>query len=163
MEKIQFKKRGGMHELNFLDSVENVISNYTVPGVIYHAFKDDKVKSKNPILKPFEWVANELDPVKIDSSGISLKTPQIVKDSEVAIKLIEQDIKWLGSELVIGGNYVVNGVETVGRDIYQGGRTIYKIGSSTVTFVENYYQFILFGIGTYLTARYVNELKQAVS
>ena len=44
MERNQFKKRGGMHELNFLDSVENVISNYTVPGVIYHAFKDDGVK-----------------------------------------------------------------------------------------------------------------------
>ena len=162
MEKIQFKKRG-MHELNFLDSVENVISNYTVPGVIYHAFKDDKVKSKNPILKPFEWVANELDPVKIDKSGISFKTPAVVKDTEAAIKLIEKDIKWLGNEMVIGGNYVVNGIETVGRDIYQGGRTIYKIGSSTVTFVENYYPFILFGIGSYLGARYVNELKQVVS
>ena len=163
MEANQFKKRGGMHELNFLDSVENVISNYTVPGVIYHAFKDDGVKSKNPILKPFEWVTNELDPVKIDSSGISLKTPQIVKDSEAALKLIEQDIKWLGSELVIGGNWVVDGVETVGRDIYQGGRTIYRIGSKSIDFVENYYPFILFGIGTYLGARYVNELKQTLS
>ena len=163
MERNQFKKRGGMHELNFLDSVENVISNYTVPGVIYHAFKDDGVKSKNPILKPFEWVANELDPVKIDSSGISLKTPAVVKDTEAAIKLIEQDIKWLGNEAIIGGTWVVDGVETVGRDIYSGARTIYKIGSSTVIFVENYYPFILFGIGTYLGARYVNELKQAVS
>ena len=163
MERNQFKKRGGMHELNFLDSVENVISNYTVPGVIYHAFKDDGVKSKNPTLKPFEFVVNELDPVKINSSGISLKTPQIVKDSETALKLIEQDIKWLGSELVIGGNYVVNGIETVGKDIYSGGRTIYRIGSKSIDFVENYYPFILFGIGTYLGARYVNELKQTLS
>ena len=86
-----------------------------------------------------------------------------MKDTEAAIKLIEQDIKWLGSELVIGGNYVVNGIETVGKDIYSGGRTIYRIGSKSIDFVENYYPFILFGIGTYLGARYVNELKQTLS
>ena len=34
---------------------------------------------------------------------------------------------------------------------------------NSVTFVENYYPFILFGIGSYLGARYVNELKQTLS
>ena len=162
MERNQFKKRG-MHELSFLDSVENVISNYTIPGVIYHAIKDDGIKSKNPILKPVEFVVNELDPIKIDKSGVSFKTPAVVKDTENVVKLIEQDLVWLGNEAIIGGNYVVNGIETVGKDIYSSGKTIYKIGSKTVTFVENYYPFILFGIGSYLGARYINELKQAVS
>ena len=162
MERNQFKKRG-MHELSFLDTLEEGIMNYTPIGVAINAFEGNGKKTNNYLLKPEEFVLNELNPLKIDKSGISFKTPAVVKDTEAAIKLIEQDIKWLGNEAIIGGNYVINGVETVGRDIYQGGRTIYKIGSSTVTFVENYYQFILFGIGSYLTARYVNELKQAVS
>ena len=162
MERNQFKKRG-MHELSFLDTLEEGIMNYTPIGVAIKAFEGNGKKTKNILLKPEEFVLNELNPLKIDKNGVSFKTPAVVKDTEAAIKLIEQDIKWLGSELVIGGNWVVDGVETVGRDIYSGGKTIYKIGSKTVTFVENYYQFILFGIGSYLTARYVNELKQAVS
>ena len=162
MERNQFKKRG-MHELSFLDTLEDGIMNYTPIGVAINAFEGSGKKTKNILLKPEEFVLNELNPLKIDKSGISFKTPAVVKDTEAAIKLIEKDIKWLGNEMVIGGNYVVNGIETVGRDIYSGGRTIYKIGSSTVTFVENYYPFILFGIGSYLGARYVNELKQVVS
>ena len=162
MERNQFKKRG-MHELSFLDTLEDGIMNYTPIGVAINAFEGSGKKTKNILLKPEEFVLNELNPLKIDKSGISFKTPAVVKDTENAIKLIEQDIKWLGNEMVIGGNYVVNGIETIGKDIYSGGRTIYRIGSSTVTFVENYYQFILFGIGTYLGARYVNELKQTLS
>ena len=162
MERNQFKKRG-MHELSFLDTLEDGIMNYTPIGVAINAFEGSGKKTKNILLKPEEFVLNELNPLKIDKSGISFKTPAVIKDTENAIKLIEQDIKWLGSELVIGGNYVVNGIETVGKDIYSGGRTIYRIGSKTVTFVENYYPFILFGIGSYLGARYVNELKQTLS
>ena len=162
MEKIQYKSRR-MHELSFLDTLETGIMDYTPIGVAINAFEGTGKKTKNILLKPEEFVLNELNPLKIDKSGISFKTPAVVKDTENAIKLIEQDIKWLGSELVIGGNWVVDGVETVGRDIYSGGKTIYKIGSKTVTFVEDYYPFILFGIGSYLGARYVNELKQAVS
>ena len=162
MEKIQLKSRR-MHELSFLDTLETGIMDYTPIGVAIIAFEGTGKKTKNILLKPEEFVLNELNPLKIDKNGVSFKSPAVIKDTENAIKLIEQDIKWLGSELVIGGNYVVNGVETVGRDIYQGGRTIYKIGSKTVTFVEDYYPFILFGIGSYLTARYVNELKQTLS
>ena len=162
MERNQFKKRG-MHELSFLDTLEDGIMNYTPIGVAINAFEGTGKKTKNILLKPEEFVLNELNPLKIDKNGVSFKTPAVVKDTEAAIKLIEQDIKWLGSELVIGGNYVVNGIETVGKDIYSGGKTIYKIGSKTVTFVENYYPFILFGIGSYLGARYINELKQTLS
>ena len=162
MERNQFKKRG-MHELSFLDTLEDGIMNYTPIGVAINAFEGNGKKTKNILLKPEEFVLNEINPLKIDKSGISFKTPAVVKDTEEAIKLIEQDIKWLGSELVIGGNYVVNGIETVGKDIYSGGRTIYRIGSKSIDFVENYYPFILFGIGTYLGARYVNELKQTLS
>ena len=162
MEKSQLKSRR-MHELSFLDTLERDIMDYTPIGVAINAFEGSGKKTKNILLRPEEFVLNELNPLKIDKSGISFKTPAVVKDTEAAIKLIEKDIKWLGNEMVIGGNYVVNGIETVGRDIYSGGRTIYKIGSSTVTFVENYYQFILFGIGSYLGARYVNELKQTLS
>lgn len=162
MERNQFKKRG-MHELSFLDTLEDGIMNYTPIGVAINAFEGTGKKTKNYLLKPEEFVLNELNPLKIDKNGVSLKTPAVVKDTEEAIKLIEQDIKWLGSELVIGGNYVVNGIETVGKDIYSGGRTIYRIGSKSIDFVENYYPFILFGIGTYLGARYVNELKQTLS
>ena len=162
MEANQFKSRR-MHELSFLDTLETGIMEYTPIGVAINAFEGNGKKTKNILLKPEEFVLNELNPLKIDKNGVSFKTPAVVKDTEAAIKLIEQDIKWLGSELVIGGNWVVDGVETVGKDIYSGGRTIYKIGSKTVTFVEDYYPFILFGIGSYLTARYVNELKQAVS
>ena len=120
-------------------------------------------KQKNYLLKPEEFVLNELNPLKIDKNGVSFKTPAVVKDTENVVKLIEQDLVWLGNEAIIGGTWVVDGVETVGRDIYSGARTIYRIGSKTVTFVEDYYPFILFGIGSYLGARYVNELKQAVS
>ena len=162
MEKSQLKSRR-MHELSFLDTLETGIMDYTPIGVAINAFEGTGKKTKNILLKPEEFVLNELNPLKIDKNGVSFKTPAVVKDTEAAIKLIEQDIKWLGSELVIGGNWVVDGVETVGRDIYQGGKTIYKIGSKTVTFVEDYYPFILFGIGSYLTARYVNELKQTLS
>ena len=162
MERNQFKKRG-MHELSFLDTLEDGIMNYTPIGVAINAFEGNGKKTKNILLKPEEFVLNELNPLKIDKNGVSFKAPAVIKDTENAIKLIEQDIKWLGNEMVIGGNYVVNGIETVGRDIYSGGRTIYRIGSKTVTFVENYYPFILFGIGSYLGARYVNELKQVVS
>ena len=162
MEKIQLKSRR-MHELSFLDTLETGIMDYTPIGVAINAFEGTGKKTKNILLKPEEFVLNELNPLKIDKNGVSLKTPAVVKDTEEAIKLIEQDIKWLGSELVIGGNYVVNGIETVGKDIYSGGRTIYRIGSKSIDFVENYYPFILFGIGTYLGARYVNELKQTLS
>ena len=162
MERNQFKKRG-MHELSFLDTLEDGIMNYTPIGVAINAFEGNGKKTKNILLKPEEFVLNELNPLKIDKNGVSLKTPAVVKDTEEAIKLIEHDIKWLGSELVIGGNYVVNGIETVGKDIYSGGRTIYRIGSKSIDFVENYYPFVLFGIGTYLGARYVNELKQTLS
>ena len=162
MERNQFKKRG-MHELSFLDTLEDGIMNYTPIGVAINAFEGNGKKTKNILLKPEEFVLNELNPLKIDKNGVSLKTPAVVKDTEAAIKLIEKDIKWLGNEAIIGGTWVVDGVETVGRDIYSGARTIYKIGSKTVTFVEDYYPFILFGIGSYLGARYVNELKQTLS
>ena len=162
MEKIQLKSRR-MHELSFLDTLEDGIMNYTPIGVAINAFEGNGKKTKNILLKPEEFVLNELNPLKIDKSGISFKTPAVVKDTENVVKLIEQDLVWLGNEAIIGGNYVVNGIETIGRDIYSGGRTIYKIGSKTVTFVENYYPFILFGIGSYLGARYVNELKQTLS
>ena len=162
MEKIQYKSRR-MHELSFLDTLEDGIMDYTPIGVAINAFEGNGKKTKNILLKPEEFVLNELNPLKIDKSGISFKTPAVVKDTENVVKLIEQDLVWLGNEAIIGGTWVVDGVETVGRDIYSGGKTIYKIGSKTVTFVEDYYPFILFGIGSYLTARYVNELKQAVS
>ena len=162
MERNQFKKRG-MHELSFLDTLEDGIMNYTPIGVAINAFEGNGKKTKNILLKPEEFVLNELNPLKIDKNGVSFKTPAVVKDTENVVKLIENDLKWLGNEAIIGGTWVVDGVETVGRDIYSGGKTIYKIGSKTVTFVEDYYPFILFGIGSYLTARYVNELKQAVS
>ena len=162
MERNQFKKRG-MHELSFLDTLEEGIMNYTPIGVAINAFEGNGKKTKNILLKPEEFVLNELNPLKIDKNGVSFKTPAVVKDTENVVKLIENDLKWLGNEAIIGGTWVVDGVETVGRDIYSGGKTIYKIGSKTVTFVEDYYPFILFGIGSYLTARYVNELKQAVS
>ena len=162
MEKIQLKSRR-MHELSFLDTLEDGIMNYTPIGVAINAFEGNGKKTKNILLKPEEFVLNELNPLKIDKSGISFKTPAVVKDTENVVKLIENDLKWLGNEAIIGGTWVVDGVETVGRDIYQGGKTIYKIGSKTVTFVEDYYPFILFGIGSYLTARYVNELKQTLS
>ena len=162
MEKIQLKSRR-MHELSFLDTLEDGIMNYTPIGVAINAFEGNGKKTKNILLKPEEFVLNELNPLKIDKNGVSFKTPAVVKDTENVVKLIEQDLVWLGNEAIIGGNYVVNGIETIGRDIYSGGRTIYKIGSKTVTFVENYYPFILFGIGSYLGARYVNELKQTLS
>ena len=162
MERNQFKKRG-MHELSFLDTLETGIMDYTPIGVAINAFEGNGKKTKNILLKPEEFVLNELNPLKIDKNGVSFKTPAVVKDTENVVKLIENDLKWLGNEAIIGGTWVVDGVETVGRDIYSGGKTIYKIGSKTVTFVEDYYPFILFGIGSYLGARYVNELKQAVS
>ena len=162
MERNQFKKRG-MHELSFLDTLEDGIMNYTPIGVAINAFEGNGKKTKNILLKPEEFVLNELNPLKIDKNGISFKAPAVVKDTENVVKLIENDLKWLGNEAIIGGNYVVNGIETIGKDIYSGGRTIYRIGSKTVTFVENYYPFILFGIGSYLGARYINELKQTLS
>ena len=162
MERNQFKKRG-MNELSFLDTLEDGIMNYTPIGVAINAFEGNGKKTKNILLKPEEFVLNELNPLKIDKNGISFKAPAVVKDTENVVKLIENDLKWLGNEAIIGGNYVVNGIETIGKDIYSGGRTIYRIGSKTVTFVENYYPFILFGIGSYLGARYVNELKQTLS
>ena len=162
MEANQFKSRR-MHELSFLDTLERGIMDYTPIGVAINAFEGTGKKTKNILLKPEEFVLNELNPLKIDKSGVSFKTPAVIKDTENVVKLIEQDLVWLGNEAIIGGNYVVNGIETVGRDIYSGGRTIYRIGSKSIDFVENYYPFILFGIGSYLTARYVNELKQAVS
>ena len=162
MEKIQLKSRR-MHELSFLDTLEDGIMNYTPIGVAINAFEGTGKKTKNILLKPEEFVLNELNPLKIDKSGVSFKTPAVVKDTENVVKLIENDLKWLGNEAIIGGTWVVDGVETVGRDIYSGGKTIYKIGSKTVTFVEDYYPFILFGIGSYLGARYVNELKQTLS
>ena len=162
MERNQFKKRG-MHELSFLDTLEEGVMDYTPIGVAINAFEGNGKKTKNILLKPEEFVLNELNPLKIDKNGVSFKTPAVVKDTENVVKLIEKDLVWLGNEAIIGGTWVVDGVETVGRDIYSSGKTIYKIGSKTVTFVEDYYPFILFGIGSYLTARYVNELKQAVS
>ena len=63
MEKIQFKKRSGMHELSFLDTLETGIMDYTPIGVAINAFEGTGKKTKNILLKPEEFVLNELNPL----------------------------------------------------------------------------------------------------
>ena len=75
----------------------------------------------------------------------------------------EQDLKYIGTEIYDGAKWVVKETEIIGNDIATAGRGLYKFGSKTVRFIEDYYPFILFAGGSYLTARYINELKQTVS
>ena len=50
MERNQFKKRG-MHELSFLDTLEDGIMNYTPIGVAINAFEGNGKKTKKLFAK----------------------------------------------------------------------------------------------------------------
>ena len=108
---------------------------------------------KNEFVKPFtnteKTVVNDVKSVE----------KSIVNIAETA----EKDLKMISTEIFDGGKYVVKEIEIIGNDVAIAGRGLYKFGSKTVIFIENYYMFILFGIGSYMGARYVNEIKQAVA
>ena len=167
MERNQFKRR----EFNELDWY-NPLTWFGQPSVAPPAFtgtsQDEKsaglpgwksstdssltsaLKSnfKQPFVKAEKTVVNDVK--KVEKSIVNIATD------------IEQDIKWLGKEALIGGSWVVSEVETVEKNIVDVSRGIYKFGSKSVVFVEKNYMLILFGLGSYLGARYVNELKQAI-
>ncbi len=102
-----------------------------------------------PFVKAEKTVVNDVK--KVEKSIVNIATD------------IEQDIKWLGKEALIGGSWIVSEVETVEKNIVDVSRGIYKFGSKSVVFVEKNYMLILFGLGSYVGAKYYNELKQAVA
>jgi len=94
----------------------------------------------------------------------------IVNDVKIVEKSIsniaetaEKDLKMISTEIYDAGKWVVKETEIIGDDIATAGRGLYKFGSKTVVFIENYYPFILFAGASYLSARYVNEVKQALA
>jgi len=88
---------------------------------------------------------------------------KVEKSIENIAETAEKDLKMISTEIYDAGKWVVKETEIIGDDIVTAGRGLYKFGSKTVVFVEKNYMLILFGLGSYLGARYVNELKQAVS
>ncbi len=108
-----------------------------------------KANFKQPFVKAEKTIVNDVK--KVEKSIENIATD------------IEQDIKWLGKEALIGGEWVVSTSETIGKEVVDVSRGLYKFGSKSVVFVEKNYMLILFGLGSYVGAKYYNELKQAVA
>ncbi len=108
-----------------------------------------KANFTQPFVKAEKTVVNDVKIVEKSISNIA--------------ETAEKDLKMISTEIYDAGKWVVKETEIIGDDIATAGRGLYKFGSKTVVFIENYYPFILFAGASYLSARYVNELKQAVA
>ena len=108
-----------------------------------------KSNFKQPFVKAEKTIVNDVKIVEKSISNIA--------------ETAEKDLKMISTEIYDAGKWVVKETEIIGDDIATAGRGLYKFGSKTVVFIENYYPFILFAGASYLSARYVNELKQAVA
>ncbi len=108
---------------------------------------------KSNFVKPF---------TKVETTVVN-DVKKVENTIENIAQTAEKDLKYIGTEIYDGGKFVVKEIEIVGEDIAIAGRGLYRFGSKTVQFVENYYPLILFVGGSYLGARYINELKQAVA
>jgi len=168
MEQNQFKRR----EFNELDWY-NPTTWFGQPSVAPPAFngvsQDEKSAGlpgwktstdtsfnsslKNEFVKPF---------TKVEKSVVN-DVKKVENTIENIAQTAEKDLKMISTEIYDGGKWVVKEAEIIGEDVITAGRGLYKFGSKTVIFIENYYPVILFGLGSYLGARYVNELKQAVA
>ena len=168
MERNQFKRR----EFNELDWY-NPLTWFGQPSVPPPAFTGTSQDEKSAGLPG--WKTNDESTlstalksnftqpfVKAEKTVVN-NVKKVEKSIENIATDIEQDIKWLGKEALIGGEWVVSTSETIGKEVVDVSRGLYKFGSKSVVFVEKNYMLILFGLGSYVGAKYYNELKQAVA
>ena len=168
MERNQFKRR----EFNELDWY-NPLTWFGQPSVAPPAFTGTSQDEKSAGLPGWKTnsestlstalKSNFVSPFKKVETTVVNDVKKVEKSIENIATDIEQDIKWLGKEALIGGEWVVSTSETIGKEVVDVSRGLYKFGSKSVVFVEKNYMLILFGLGSYLGARYVNEVKQAIA
>lgn len=153
--------------LHPIDTIENTGKN--IVNFVEHPintsetfFKDEKNKVTHFIEHPidsvtgdFTSIANEIKAIpteiKADFKATQTFFNNVVDESEKIGKTIYDDAKWVGHE-----------VEIVAEDVYDGAKALYRFGNKSVQFVENNYQTILFVFASYLTAKYINEVKNAI-
>jgi len=107
--------------------------------------------------------SNFVSPFKNTEQTIVKDVKNVEKSVANIAETAEQDLKYIGTEIYDGAKWVVKETEIIGSDIATAGRGLYKFGSKTVRFIEDYYPIILFAGGSYLSAKYYNELKQTMA
>jgi hypothetical protein len=170
MEANQFKRR----EFNELDAIwYNPMTWFGQPSIPPPNFNQPTQEFKNVGYDPFKkntestlssaLKSNFISPFKKVETTVVSDVKNVEKSVVNIAETAENDLKYIGTEIYDGAKWVVKESEIIGNDVANAGRGLYKFGSKTVQFIENYYPFILFAGGSYLGARYINELKQAVA
>jgi len=160
--------------MDLFNDVGNFIEDYTPIGVIEKSLRGVKRETKNPILKPMETVINEVNPIKIDSSGVNFKTPDIYQDALNVFQEIQKDVKIAGEGIVKGEQfledqlvYIESGVEEVFVDTSKVFKSLFRIfenvGIPIIEFAANNPKLIIFATATYSGLLVFNQAKLAVS
>ena len=170
MEQNQFKR----HEFNELDTIwYNPTTWFGQPSVAPPAFNGVSQDEKSAALPGWKTStestltsalkSNFVKPFKNAEQSVVKDVKKVEKTIENIASDAENDLKYIGTEIYDGAKWAVKETEIIGNDIATAGRGLYKFGSKTVLFIENYYPFILFAGGSYLSAKYYNELKQTMT
>ena len=153
--------------MDFFSEVGNFIEDYTPIGVIEKSLRGVKRETKNPILKPMETVINEVNPIKIDKDGVSLKTPELYQDVKIIAENVEKDIKFIGDEIVQAGNYIEQKVEVVAEDTYKVGSALFnifdKVAIPMLTWMADRPMLIIGATAAYSGLLVFNQAKMAIS
>jgi len=168
MEQNQFKRR----EFNELDWY-NPASWFGAPSVAPPAFNGISQDEKSASLSGWKTStdtsfnsalkSNFVSPfTKVEKSVVN-NVKKVENTIENIAETAEKDLKMISTEIYDGGKWIVKEAEIIGEDVVIAGRGLYRFGSKTVIFVENYYPLILFGLGSYLGANYINTVKQALA
>lgn len=96
--------------MTIFKDIGNFVEDYTLFGTVERVITGNKKTSKNPILKPIEAVAKEIDPLTISKDGVQIKQPQLFQDVKVVIQDVERDVRLIGDEMVKAEKFVASGV-----------------------------------------------------
>ncbi len=168
MEQNQLKKRI-FNELDWYDPT----TWFGQPSVAPPAFNGISQDEKSAALPGWKTStdtsfnsslkSNFVSPFKKVETTVVNDVKKVENTIENIAQTAEKDLKYIGTEIYDGGRFVVKEIEIIGEDVVIAGRGLYRFGSKTVIFVENYYPFILFAGASYLTANYINTVKQELA
>lgn len=144
----------------------NFIEDYTPVGVVINSFSDNKKETKNPLLKPEQFIVNEINPVKINSDGVSLKQPELFQDVKTIAQNIEKDVGIIADEFYKVEETVVEDAETIGKDAYKIGSSLFslfeKVAIPMIEFMADNPKLIIIGTASYSGLLFYNQVKKAL-
>jgi len=111
---------------------------------------------------PLSSVENEVRNVANEIEEIPTAVRAGFDNVETLFTTIEDDARYVGKEVAKDASWIWQEGKIIAQDIYTGGSKVVHFTENTFLFIENYYKTILFIGGSYLAAKYIGTIREAV-